>query len=1778
MHQGRRVALVATLLASAFALGLLPVPPARAGGACTVPVTQTHRGIQGTFDQCVDRSFTQGGTTYTVHVFYTETTTTSDMDVCTNASPPKAAAECEHALSDTDDADGDNVDAVLAANETVAALRFFLTRARPIPIISGTELNVYIGEDARGGGIPACSLWWDDDWIDGGDVLTARVLAYHEAFHLAQFCQYLPAASGSHGEGIPRAIEDRVEAGLDANLGNLFIPEVREHLNTPGPRTPDAMGNLPSPRGRADALDDQWYWSMLWWTYLLDRTAAAGDAEPALSWDAIDELYDLMTMNATDIGAVEDLLAIRGTSFQDVFRRYGQALFAYRYNPTDPALRFTDAEVTTQTGPLTGHTVRTGAPALTTDTFTMNVRSNRHIEYRPTASCVAVTFEFDGNGQSYGWATLGVDDPNLVTRGESFGTTWSSTVLVGALDRIAGVITSTGSSGSVDVESGCTTPTVEVESPTTAVPAIVGEATDPDRVLARLDVDGPNGEPVQGLTAEAFTVALRREGAELPATVLSAAQVQSDYWLLLDLPDAAAGAQNGLRYDLVARLGTIEGAQPQAVLYAEEPDRDLVLVTDQSGSMATDNKIEAARNAGELLVEELSDVDQAGYVAFDDTSVVRQPLSEVGVGGHRDTVQTAIRNEVPDGGTSIGAGMRAGAAEHDANRDPTHQCAFVLMSDGAENTDPRWAEVQAEVIDNGCPLHVVGLGSGANEPLLQQIAGAVPGGTYDYAGTGPNGTGRAGAATPYAQAAGGATTWQNGLAAIYDLAATRIGDRERILSTGFAAAEAPTAVTCTDQVTVVDWSDADPREAAAGQQVTSNGVVFDTVLQTGYQAGDVSVSQQGTVFFDEALLEANIPACRATFDVQLINGAEAELRINGESETFSSLNAIDGAIVGGATVDVQDQNQQTGYTPVVVTGSLTSFGFGGTAAGGGEFPTQTYLDDLVIEHGEPGGIPIHVDDTAEHLVVTVTAQDPVAGQLSRLYRPDGTAVPTVLSRREPHGSSEVWEVVPPEPGDWRLVVNDQFGTAGLVTASSVSDIELDLLLEPSTEIVDNAVSGAEVPLVALFSGQGGPITGAAVEATVTTPTGFRQTVVLRDDGLHGDGAADDGFYGGSFTATVLGDIVEQDPPDGSEPASSGSYRVDAIGRLGADVREDSGSFALLQGPDGDADGLPDGWEVEHGLDPANPDDATSDDDRDGLDAVCEFNGGSDPRNRDTDGGGEADATETFVIDLLGVRLCQPGTPSSTDPTDDRISPIDSVIAFPDLDPEGSPVLVLTWGDPADAGDTLVDVDIWCRSLERATLLPTGPWELVASDVPGNRFVHADVQDGDFLQCQVDPRVDDGTGDGPREGTPQTSSPVPISDDPYPPEGTVLIDQGAVSSPDLVVDLELTVDDISEPGHDGPADEAGVTVPGSVPGDIEMRIANGPGVPEDQAWVPFQPQVANWVVEPDSNGIATVSVQFRDEAGNVGAGGLLMKDTILVEGNRLSGPSRVETAVDISQNDFSTNGSADVAVVARADTFPDALAGGPLAVERNGPLLLTPSDSLHPATAAELTRVLAPGSTVYVLGGTAAITEATATAITFLGFEVERVAGPTRVETATAIADRLGVLRTLLVANGQDFPDPLIAGAAAPSVDGAVLLVNGDAPHPATDAYLAARPDADVVAVGQPAASAYPEATAISGATADETAVAAAERFFPEPTVVGIARNDAFPDALAGGAHVARAGGPILFTPQGALSAAPTGFLCTHADTLGTYVVYGGTAAISDAVFTAVGERIRGEGC
>jgi len=280
-------------------------------------------------------------------------------------------------------------------------------------------------------------------------------------------------------------------------------------------------------------------------------------------------------------------------------------------------------------------------------------------------------------------------------------------------------------------------------------------------------------------------------------------------------------------------------------------------------------------------------------------------------------------------------------------------------------------------------------------------------------------------------------------------------------------------------------------------------------------------------------------------------------------------------------------------------------------------------------------------------------------------------------------------------------------------------------------------------------------------------------------------------------------------------------------------------------------------------------------------------------------------------------------------------------------------------------------------------------------------------------------------------------------------------------------------------------------------------------------------------------------------------------------SRRAGTDRITTATAVSNAAYDETG-ADAVVLARADTYPDALVGAPLAAKMNAPLLYTVGTTLPAATQTELQRVLAPGKTVYVLGGTDAIPDSIASQLAALGYRVVRVSGQDRYATAVAVADLLGDPTTVFLATSANFADALAAGPASTKVNGAILLTDGSDMSAATGGYLAAHPGT-AYAIGGAAAAADPAATAIVGADRYATGAMVAQQFFASPSIVGVASGTTFADALPAAAMLGHAGGPLLLTDPGRLSAKPAAYLHAVGSGVTKALLFGGTAAISAAV-------------
>ena len=296
--------------------------------------------------------------------------------------------------------------------------------------------------------------------------------------------------------------------------------------------------------------------------------------------------------------------------------------------------------------------------------------------------------------------------------------------------------------------------------------------------------------------------------------------------------------------------------------------------------------------------------------------------------------------------------------------------------------------------------------------------------------------------------------------------------------------------------------------------------------------------------------------------------------------------------------------------------------------------------------------------------------------------------------------------------------------------------------------------------------------------------------------------------------------------------------------------------------------------------------------------------------------------------------------------------------------------------------------------------------------------------------------------------------------------------------------------------------------------------------------------------------------------------------------RIAGSDRVDTAVLASRQTWRSAGAgqndprpqAKSVVLSRSDVFADALGGAALAAHKNGPLLLTESGKLNPETLTEIRRILPTPGTVYILGGTAAISPAVQTALTKLGYTVDRVAGQDRFETAVKIANTVDANATdVLVATGTNYPDALSAGAAAGTYNGmVVVLTNGTTLPASTDAFLQGKlshGQLNVAAVGGAADKAlkgakYSGYDALVGADRYQTSYLVAHEIFGAFGSVGVATGANWPDSLSGGALMGERGGPLLLVdPKAGLSAADNALVDVNRGAVNWAYVFGGTSAL-----------------
>ena len=289
-------------------------------------------------------------------------------------------------------------------------------------------------------------------------------------------------------------------------------------------------------------------------------------------------------------------------------------------------------------------------------------------------------------------------------------------------------------------------------------------------------------------------------------------------------------------------------------------------------------------------------------------------------------------------------------------------------------------------------------------------------------------------------------------------------------------------------------------------------------------------------------------------------------------------------------------------------------------------------------------------------------------------------------------------------------------------------------------------------------------------------------------------------------------------------------------------------------------------------------------------------------------------------------------------------------------------------------------------------------------------------------------------------------------------------------------------------------------------------------------------------------------------------------------DRLWGSNRYGTSAAVAEAMFEAT---DTVFIALGTNFPDALVAAAAGGYRRGPVLLTASDSLSPETMDELLR-LAP-SWAFIVGGTAVISTNVEQQVRDFVPTVTRLSGANRYETSAAVSSTVfPTASSVFIALGDNFPDALVAAAAAGYMNGPVLLTPHDhAPQATLDELARLHPTTIYIVGGTAAISAtvaqemapYGTVVRLAGADRYATAAAVAEEVFVCEGRVFLAYGGNFPDALVAAAAAGHIGGPVLLVTHDTIPI-PTREQLDRL-TPGHIWLIGGTAVIGDSVFTAL---------
>lgn len=783
------------------------------------------------------------------------------------------------------------------------------------------------------------------------------------------------------------------------------------------------------------------------------------------------------------------------------------------------------------------------------------------------------------------------------------------------------------------------------------------------------------------------------------------------------------------------------------------------------------------------------------------------------------------------------------------------------------------------------------------------------------------------------------------------------------------------------------------------------------------------------------------------------------------------------------TVQQPGRTEGSGAAAAAPTGAAA--GPAATGGAGSPLPSHTVTVGGQLDAG-PAQHEVPLDDPSETFVSVLYSDGPEI--TVELVSPSGTRVtpdtPGVdFEDGEVEGGRAAVYVLPePEVGLWTVDLEGASSTAYAVHAwPSQTGVVLQ------TELPDPGVaSGEPVPVHAILTDDGAPLTGAQVATTVLQPGGATEEVVLVDDGSGADEVAGDGVYSGEIATPSVGMHQLAVTASGTTAAGAPFSREDV-----ALATASSGAATVLgisdSGLDTDGNGLYDELEVTVDL---------------------EFEAAGTYRVL-----GELSDAEGNVQTASSVVTVASGSAAATVSFDGRTiydAGVDGPFTLSQLRvTEESELNLMPVLEQADAHQTAAYQFV---EFEHSGLRLTGAGSADGVDLDGNGLydeldvtVEVQADSSGYYEWSGQLRDADGreldfasgagsfvagsnemvfTFDGWAIGDAGSDGPYVVTDVLMYGAGHHLVAPRAYETP------EFTADQFE--GYRGEVErlagadryETAMLVAQEAPeGSAEVLVASGQDFPDALALSAAAGAAPGSLLLTRSDLVPARTVEeIQRQAGagglddlSVAGGSLVVQPDVVAalsalagtDATVLAGEDRYETAAAIAQ---ATVEPGATAYVVSGSDYPDALTAGVLAGPDHASVLLSKTESLPAATAAQL--VAQSPDRIVVVGGAEAVSDTVLEQLADYAPTVERVAGADRYGTAAAVAEAFDPeVDVLYVATGENYPDALTVSALAGQQGAPVLLTQQD--HLPSDTAAAAerlQPDRIVVIGGSEAVS------------------------------------------------------------------------------------------------------------